>query len=99
MWTAYANVLSDDTAVRETALAVATQAAGCTGNCTLNGLRGERNMLGLVMEYDFTNHRHVTVTCRRRPFIIAGAYECVVPEGTPGGSGTSPSSSASSTLR
>ena len=91
VWTAYANVLSDDTAVRAKARATVNQAAGCGDDCKLEGLRGDRGMLEERIEYDVLNHGHYVVTCRRA-FIIAGDYACEVKEGkvaptAPGASG------------
>ena len=80
VWTAYANVFSDDTEVRAKARATVNQAAGCGDDCKLEGLRGDRGMLEERIEYDVVKHGHYVVVCRRA-FIIAGDHACEVKEG------------------
>jgi hypothetical protein len=80
VWTAYANVLSDDAAVRAKARSTVNEAAGCGEHCQLEGLRGERGMLEERIEYDVVKHGHYVITCRRE-LIIAGDHKCVVTEG------------------
>lgn len=80
VWTAYANVFSDDTEVRAKARSAVNDAAGCGDQCKVEGLRGERGMLEERIDYDVMRHGHYVVACRRE-FIVAGAYECVVTEG------------------
>jgi hypothetical protein len=74
IWTVYANVLSDDAAVRTKARATAETALKCDG-CKLEGMRGERGMLDETIGYDFLGKGHVVVACRRA-FIVAGDYAC-----------------------
>ncbi len=80
VWTAYANVLSDDDDVRAKARTTVNQAAGCGEDCKLEGLRGDRGMLEERIEYDVVKHGHYVVVCRRA-FIVAGDYACDVKEG------------------
>ena len=80
VWTAYANVLSDDADVRAMARATVNQAAGCGESCKLEGMRGERGMLEERIEYDVLGKGHYVVVCRRA-FIVAGDYACEVTEG------------------
>lgn len=93
VWTAYANVFSDDTDVRAKARNTVNKAAGCGEDCKLEGLRGERGMLEERIEYDVTKRGHFVVVCRRA-FILAGDYGCGVTElvGTSTTSATSASS-------
>lgn len=76
VWTAYANVFSDDTDVR----AKARLALGCGGDCRLEGMRGERGMLEERIEYDVIGRGHYVVVCRR-PYIAFGDHACEVVEG------------------
>ncbi|GEM_PF-1747997 len=80
MWTAYANVLSDDTEVREKARATLNAAAGCGDACKLENMRGDRGMFGTEIEYDLVKHGHYVVVCRRA-FIVAGDWACEVTQG------------------
>lgn len=80
VWTAYANVLSDDGDVRAKARATVNHAAGCGEDCKLEGLRGDRGMFEERIEYDVVKHGHYVVVCRRA-FIVAGDYACNVTEG------------------
>jgi hypothetical protein len=93
-WTAYANVLSDDSDVRAKARSTVGRAAACAGECKLEGLRGDRGMLEERIEYDVVKHGHYVVVCRRA-FIIAGDYACEVAEGKLAPSSASPSPSTS----
>ena len=80
VWTAYANVLSDDGDVQAKARATVNEAAGCGDQCKLEGLHGDRGMLEERIEYDVVRHGHYVVVCRRA-FIVAGDYGCNVTEG------------------
>lgn len=80
VWTAYANVLSDDTEVRAKARAALNAAAGCGDNCKIEGIRGDRGMFGTEIEYDLVKHGHYVVVCRRA-FVVAGDWACQVTEG------------------
>ncbi len=80
LWTAYANVLSDDTEVRAKARATVNTAAGCGDDCKLESLRGERGMIEERIEYELLKHGHYVVVCRRA-IVIAGDYTCDVKEG------------------
>jgi hypothetical protein len=82
LWTAYANVLSDDTEVRAKARAAVNTAAGCGDDCKLENMRGDRGMIEERIEYDIRKHGHYVVVCRRA-FIVAGDYACDVKEGAP----------------
>jgi hypothetical protein len=79
VWTAYANVFSDDSNVRAKARSTVNKAAGCGDDCKLEGLRGERGMLEERIEYDVVRRGHYVVVCRRA-FIVAGDYGCTVTE-------------------
>jgi len=96
VWTAYANVFSDDTEVRAKARATVNTAAGCADNeaCPLSGYKGERGMFSETVEYDLVKQGHYVVVCRRA-FIIAGDYACTVTDGHQ----RSPSSTAPSASR
>jgi hypothetical protein len=82
LWTAYANVLSDDTDVRAKARATVNAAAGCGDECKLERLRGDRGMLDETIAYDILKHGHYVVTCRR-PYVAFGDHACAVTEGAP----------------
>jgi len=77
IWTTYANVLSDDTAVRALADSVANKAAGCGDACKATTIRGGRGMLSTTIDYDMAGHGHVSVVCRR-PYIAFGDVACEV---------------------
>jgi hypothetical protein len=79
VWTAYANVFSDDNDVRAKARSTVNKAAGCGDECKLEGLRGERGMIEERIEYDVLKRGHFVVVCRRA-FILAGDYGCAVTE-------------------
>ena len=79
LWTAYANVFTDDTAVRAQARVVANTAAGCGDACKLTDMRGDRGMISEEIAYDIAGHGHFVVVCRRA-YIIAGDYACKVTE-------------------
>ena len=89
VWMAYANVLSDDTAIRAQARVAVDTAAGCGDACRIERLAGERGMIEERIEYDVLQHGHYVVVCRRA-YILAGDYTCVVKEGKIGGAGGSP---------
>lgn len=74
-WTIYANVLSDDAAVRAKAGEVARQAAGCGDACKVVGMEGERGMLSEVITFTMQGKGQYVVTCRRA-FVIAGDHTC-----------------------
>lgn len=75
LWTAYANVFSDDTAVRAQAGQLARDTAGCGDQCKLVGMQGDRGMLSETITYDIQQKGQFVVTCRRA-MIIAGDYAC-----------------------
>ena len=83
VWTAYANVISDDTNVRALARATVNKFAGCADNeaCPMQSMKGERGMITESIEYDLVKHGHYLVLCRRE-YVIAGDYACHVTEGT-----------------
>lgn len=74
-WTAYANVLSDDTEVRARSQATARAAAGCGDACRLVNMEGDRGMISHRVAYTFDGKGMVVVTCRR-PFVLAGEHAC-----------------------
>jgi hypothetical protein len=76
LWTIYANVMSDDTAVRARAREAAQKAAGCGDKCSLVGMEGERGMLSEVITITIQAKGQYVVTCRRSA-VIAGDYACV----------------------
>lgn len=76
VWTIYANVLSDDTAVRARAREAAQKAAGCGDKCSLVGMEGERGMLSEVITITIQAKGQYVVTCRRAA-IAFGDYACV----------------------
>lgn len=75
IWTAYANVFSDDTVVRARAGALARKKAGCGDKCKVTGMSGSRGMFAESIEYDIDGVGRVLVACRRA-WIIAGDYTC-----------------------
>jgi hypothetical protein len=97
VWTAYANVLSDDADVRAKARTAVNTAAGCGDACRMEGLRGERGMIEERIEYELVKYGHYVVVCRRA-YVVAGDYACQVTEGKIVGTptGSSPMGSASS---
>lgn len=76
IWAIYANVFSDDTAVRARARETAQKAAGCGDKCSLVGMEGERGMLSEVITITIQGKGQYVVTCRRSA-VIAGDYTCV----------------------
>ena len=77
LWTIYANVLSDDTAVRAQAGEAARKTAGCGDKCKVVGMEGERGMLSEVITFTMEGKGQYVATCRRA-FVIAGDYACTV---------------------
>lgn len=77
LWTIYANVLSDDTAVRAQAGEAARKTAGCGDKCKVVGMVGERGMLSEVITFTMEGKGSYVATCRRS-FVIAGDYACSV---------------------
>jgi hypothetical protein len=75
IWTAYANVFSDDAAVRAQADDLVRKTAGCGAKCKVAGIRGSRGMLQESIEYDNDAVGGYLVTCRRA-YIIAGDHAC-----------------------
>jgi hypothetical protein len=75
IWTAYANVFSDDLALRARAGELARKEAGCGDTCKVTGVRVSRGMLDETMEYDMAGVGTYLVTCRRAHF-IAGDHAC-----------------------
>lgn len=75
VWAIVANLLSDDTAVRAQAGAVARKTAGCGDACKVVGMHGERGMLGETITFDIDGKGQVVVACRRA-FVVAGEYAC-----------------------
>lgn len=75
IWTAYANVFSDDTAVRAQAGQLARTTAGCGDKCKVVGMEGDRGMISETISFTIDGKGQVVVTCRRA-FIVAGEYAC-----------------------
>jgi hypothetical protein len=75
LWTVYANVLSDDVAVRATAELAARAKAGCGEKCSLSRMEGSRGAFKETIEFSFRDAGTVIVTCKR-PYIAFGDYAC-----------------------
>lgn len=75
IWTAYANVLSDDAELRARAGELARKEAGCGDKCKVTGIRVSRGMLEETMEYDMAGPGTYLVTCRRA-HVVVGDYGC-----------------------
>ena len=75
IWTAYANVFSDDIELRARAGELARKQAGCGDKCKVTGMRGSRGMIEESIEYDMDAVGGFLVTCRRA-YVIAGDYAC-----------------------
>jgi hypothetical protein len=74
-WMVYANVLSDDTAVRARAEQLARETAGCGAKCNLVHLDGSRGMFIERLGFNFKDVGMVAVTCHRA-YIAFGDYAC-----------------------
>lgn len=77
VWTIYANVLSDDTAVRALAGDTARKTAGCGDKCKVVGMEGERGMLSEVITFTMEGKGQYVATCRRSA-VVFGDYACTV---------------------
>ena len=79
IWTAYANVFSDDLDVRARAGELARTTAGCGDHCKVTSMHGSRGMIDEQIEYDIDGPKggHIVVVCRRA-HVIAGDYACKV---------------------
>jgi hypothetical protein len=75
IWTAYANVLSDDTALRARADTLAREKAGCGNACKLIRAEGSRGIIEQRITYRFSRPAVVTVACRRR-YVVFGSHVC-----------------------
>jgi hypothetical protein len=75
LWTIYANVLSDDTAVRAQAGELVRTTAGCGDKCKVVGMEGERGMISEIITFTIEGKGQYVATCRR-PFVLAGDYAC-----------------------
>ena len=75
IWTAYANVFSDDTELRARAGDLVRKTAGCGDKCKVAGIRGSRGMFEQSTEYDIDAVGGFLVTCRRA-YVIVGDYAC-----------------------
>jgi len=75
VWTAYANVLSDDTEVRVKAVNALEKMLG--EKIELEHFRGDRGMIEETIEYEVRKKGRFVVTCRR-PYIAFGEHVCVV---------------------
>ena len=74
-WMAWANVLSDDTALRARAGQIARDKAGCGDKCKLIGMQGDRGMISTTIDYNFDAVGRIIVDCRR-PAIAFGDHVC-----------------------
>ena len=75
LWTIWANVLSDDMAVRAKAGDLARKTAGCGDKCKVVGMEGDRGMLSETIRFTIDGQGQVVVDCRRA-FVIVGDYAC-----------------------
>lgn len=75
LWTAYANVFSDDTAVRAQAGQLARTTAGCGDKCKVVAMEGDRGMISETIAFTIDEKGRIVVTCRR-DLIAFGEYEC-----------------------
>ncbi|AKV01003.1 hypothetical protein AKJ09_07666 [Labilithrix luteola] len=71
----YANVLSDDTALRARAETVARQQAGCNDKCRMTRAEIQRSVLEYRADYEMEGSSAVQVRCRRQA-IVVGDYAC-----------------------
>ena len=76
-WTVYANVLSDDSVVRERARQVARNHLGGGDKPAFTGMRGSRGMIEERVEYDVSGRGLLVVVCRRQ-YLVFGDYACEV---------------------
>jgi hypothetical protein len=74
-WMAYANVFSDDTAVRALAEKRAREKAGCGSACQLTGIQGSRGPFTEHLTHYFKEVGTIVVKCRRQ-YIAFGEYSC-----------------------
>jgi hypothetical protein len=74
-WMVFANVLSDDNAVRARADALAREQAGCGTKCKVRSVHGGRGMIQEKLEYEIDGKTPVTVACQRA-YIAFGDYVC-----------------------
>ncbi len=74
-WMAWANVLSDDTALRAKANTIAREKAGCGDKCKMINMSGDRGMISTTIEYHFEDAGRFLVTCKR-PQIAFGDHVC-----------------------
>lgn len=77
IWTASANVFSDDTAVKAQAADLARKTAGCGDKCKLVNMHGSRGMVDEEIDYEFHDVGTFHVSCRRAN-VIVGDYTCGV---------------------
>lgn len=75
VWTAYANVFSDDSDVRAKAGELARKEAGCWDQCKQTSMRGNRGMIEESIAYEIDKVGTILVTCRRTS-IVFGDYAC-----------------------
>ena len=71
----YANVLSDDTALRARAADLARQTAGCGDKCRVTYTKIDRGMLDETFTYDIDTKGQYVVVCKRA-YVIAGDHTC-----------------------
>lgn len=82
-WAVYANILSDDTAVRAQAEAVARDKAGCGKDCKLSRMEGSRGLLNEQIQFTFdvpgkspTGDKGAVLVECKRAYLAFGAYRC-----------------------
>jgi hypothetical protein len=74
-WAVYANVFSDDSAVRKLAEERARAVAGCGAKCTVKRMEGSRGLLNEQIQFEFADGLKVLVECKRT-YIAFGTYSC-----------------------
>ena len=77
IWTAYANVFSDNKALLVRAEKLARDKAGCAEKCKITGIQGSRGMLTQTISHYIQGQGTFVVSCRRA-YIAFGEYNCSV---------------------
>ncbi len=76
VYTIYANVLSDDVAVRAEAELAARAKAGCGEKCVMLKMEGSRGAFSEQLELTFKDVKDVISVACKRPYVAFGAYKC-----------------------
>jgi hypothetical protein len=74
-WMIYANVFSDDSAVRASAEQLARETAGCGARCKIVRTEGSRGVFEERIGFNFEDIGMIVVTCHRA-YIAFGGYAC-----------------------